>query len=148
MALQFQNILAGIAVWRRKKQGQYLVYGLPMGILQVDQVSASRRQRLLTQRICKGLQVFSADAHHADCAFACWRRHSDDGGIAFAKHALRQDGPLVCTHFKLRTPSCLLIIHCWAIDKILLVNQYSTNPEGKKKNMTLKAKGMIHISLA
>ena len=45
-------------------------------------------------------------------------------------------------------PSCLLIIHCWAIDKILLDNQYNTKPAGKKKNMTLKASGMNHIILA
>ena len=34
------------------------------------------------------------------------------------------------------------------MDKMLLVNQYNTKPAGKKKNITLKAKGMIHISLA
>ena len=42
----------------------------------------------------------------------------------------------------------VLMIHCWAIDKILLVIQYNTRPEGKKKNITLKASGMNHISLA
>jgi hypothetical protein len=45
-------------------------------------------------------------------------------------------------------PNCLLIIHCWAIDKILLDNQYNTKPAGKKKNITLKASGMNHIILA
>ena len=34
------------------------------------------------------------------------------------------------------------------MDSILLVNQYKTKPEGKKKNITLKANGMIHIILA
>jgi hypothetical protein len=34
------------------------------------------------------------------------------------------------------------------MDKILLDNQYKTKPEGKKKNMTLNAKGIIHIILA
>ena len=34
------------------------------------------------------------------------------------------------------------------MDKILFDNQYSTKPEGKKKNITLKASGMIHIILA
>ena len=43
----------------------------------------------------------------------------------------------------LDAPICLLIIHCWAIDSTLLVNQYSTKPAGKKKNITLKAKGSI-----
>ncbi len=38
--------------------------------------------------------------------------------------------------------------HCWAIDSTLLVIQYSTKPAGKKKNITLKANGMIHIILA
>ena len=55
-------------------------------------------------------------------------------------------GPSCAPYFS--TPSCLLIIHCWAIDKMLLVSQYSTSPEGKKKNITLNASGMIHISLA
>ena len=31
---------------------------------------------------------------------------------------------------------------------MLLVIQYSTRPEGKKKNITLKTNGMIHIILA
>src|SRR5262245_17275823 len=46
------------------------------------------------------------------------------------------------------TPSCLLIRYCWAIDRMLLTSQYSTRPAGKKKNITLKASGMIHIILA
>src|SRR6218665_238281 len=31
---------------------------------------------------------------------------------------------------------------------MLLVSQYSTRPDGKTKNITLKASGMIHIILA
>ncbi len=46
------------------------------------------------------------------------------------------------------TPSCRLMVHCCAIDKILLVNQYNTKPAGKKKNITLNISGMIHINLA
>ena len=46
------------------------------------------------------------------------------------------------------TPMRVLMTHCWAIDKMLLVIQYNTKPEGKKKNITLKTSGMIHISLA
>src|SRR5690349_23478472 len=46
------------------------------------------------------------------------------------------------------TPSRLLMNHCCAIDSTLLVIQYSTRPAGKKMNITLKASGMIHISLA
>ena len=42
----------------------------------------------------------------------------------------------------------VLITHCCAIDNTLLVIQYKTKPDGKKKNITLKAKGMIHINLA
>ncbi len=42
----------------------------------------------------------------------------------------------------------VLITHCWAIDRMLLVNQYSTKPAGKKKNITLNTSGMIHIILA
>ena len=42
----------------------------------------------------------------------------------------------------------VLMIHCWAMDSTLLVIQYSTKPAGKKKNITLKASGMIHIILA
>ena len=42
----------------------------------------------------------------------------------------------------------VLITHCWAIDSRLLVIQYNTKPEGKKKNITLRASGMIHINLA
>ncbi len=42
----------------------------------------------------------------------------------------------------------VLITHCWAIDNTLLVIQYSTRPDGKKKNITLKASGMNHIILA
>ena len=34
------------------------------------------------------------------------------------------------------------------MDRMLLVIQYKTKPEGKKKNITLKAMGMIHINLA
>ncbi len=41
-----------------------------------------------------------------------------------------------------------LMTHCWAIDNTLLVIQYNTKPAGKKKNITLKANGMIHIILA
>src|SRR5205823_690779 len=46
------------------------------------------------------------------------------------------------------TPMRLLISHCWAIDKVLLVIQYITRPAGKKKNITEKISGMNHISLA
>src|SRR2546422_11770054 len=46
------------------------------------------------------------------------------------------------------TPIRVLINHCWAIDRMLLVIQYSTRPAGKKKNITLKTSGMNHISLA
>ena len=42
----------------------------------------------------------------------------------------------------------VLMTHCCAIDNTLLVIQYNTKPEGKKKNMTLNASGMIHINLA
>src|SRR3954463_16285496 len=42
----------------------------------------------------------------------------------------------------------LLITHCCAIDSTLFVTQYSTRPDGKKKNMTENASGMIHIILA
>ena len=42
----------------------------------------------------------------------------------------------------------VLMTHCWAIDKMLLVIQYSTKPDGKKKNITLKMRGMNHIILA
>jgi hypothetical protein len=38
--------------------------------------------------------------------------------------------------------------HCCAIDRMLFVSQYSTRPAGKKKNITEKASGMNHISLA
>src|SRR5262245_34236990 len=48
----------------------------------------------------------------------------------------------------LLTPSLRLMYHCCAIDSRLFVSQYSTRPAGKKKNMTLNASGMIHISLA
>ena len=33
------------------------------------------------------------------------------------------------------TPSRLLITYCWAIDKMLFVNQYSTRPDGNTKNI-------------
>ena len=46
------------------------------------------------------------------------------------------------------TPMRVLIIHCCAIDKMLFVIQYSTRPDGKKKNITENTSGMIHISLA
>ena len=42
----------------------------------------------------------------------------------------------------------MLMSHCCAIDNTLLVIQYNTKPAGKKKNITLKASGMIHIILA
>ena len=42
----------------------------------------------------------------------------------------------------------VLITHCCVIDNTLLVIQYNTKPAGKKKNITLKASGMIHIILA
>ncbi len=42
----------------------------------------------------------------------------------------------------------VLMTHCCAIDKMLLVIQYSTKPDGKKKNITLKMSGMNHINLA
>ena len=42
----------------------------------------------------------------------------------------------------------VLIIHCCAIDRMLLVIQYKTKPDGKKKNMTEKASGIYHIILA
>ena len=42
----------------------------------------------------------------------------------------------------------VLMTHCWAMDKMLLVIQYSTKPDGKKKNITLNTSGMIHIILA
>ena len=42
----------------------------------------------------------------------------------------------------------VLISHCCAMDKTLLVIQYRTKPAGKKKNITLKASGMNHIIYA
>src|SRR4051812_17175689 len=38
--------------------------------------------------------------------------------------------------------------HCWVIDRMLFVSQYSTRPAGKKKNITENTSGMIHIILA
>ena len=38
--------------------------------------------------------------------------------------------------------------HCCAMDNRLFVTQYSTSPDGKKKNMKAKLKGINHISLA
>ena len=46
------------------------------------------------------------------------------------------------------TPNWRLIIHCWAIDRMLFVSQYNTRPAGKKKNMMPKPIGMIHMILA
>src|SRR5687768_3349222 len=46
------------------------------------------------------------------------------------------------------TPMRVLISHCCAIDSTLFVIQYSTRPDGKKKNITENASGMNHISLA
>ena len=46
------------------------------------------------------------------------------------------------------TPMRVLMSHCWAMDRMLLVIQYKTKPDGKKKNMTEKASGMYHIILA
>ena len=46
------------------------------------------------------------------------------------------------------TPMRVLMIHCCAIDNTLLVIQYKTRPDGKKKNITENAKGMNHINLA
>src|SRR6185369_2895298 len=43
------------------------------------------------------------------------------------------------------TPSRLLIRYCCAIERMLLVSQYRTRPAGKKKNITEKTSGMIHI---
>ena len=42
----------------------------------------------------------------------------------------------------------VLMSHCCAMDKMLLVIQYNTRPEGKKKNITENANGMNHINLA
>lgn len=42
----------------------------------------------------------------------------------------------------------LVICHCWAMDRMLLHREYSTNPDGKKKKNTLNASGMICITLA
>ncbi len=42
----------------------------------------------------------------------------------------------------------VLMSHCCAMDKMLLVIQYKTKPAGKKKNMTENASGMNHINLA
>src|SRR5512147_1950742 len=53
----------------------------------------------------------------------------------------------VGTYFP-RTPSCLLIRYCCAIDRMLFVSQYSTRSAGKKKNITEKISGMIHIIFA
>src|SRR4051812_5344087 len=39
----------------------------------------------------------------------------------------------------------VLISHCCAMDSRMLVIQYSTRPDGKKKNITENASGMIHI---
>ena len=38
--------------------------------------------------------------------------------------------------------------HCCAMDSRLLVSQYSTKPDGKKKNMKAKLSGISHIILA
>ena len=45
-------------------------------------------------------------------------------------------------------PYRLLIQYCWAIDSKLLTTQYSTNPDGKKKNVIEKAIGKNIISFA
>src|SRR5471032_212698 len=40
------------------------------------------------------------------------------------------------------------ITYCWAIDSTLFTTQYSTRPDGKKKNMTENASGMNNIIFA
>src|SRR5581483_6920662 len=44
--------------------------------------------------------------------------------------------------------SARVICHCCAMDRILFTSQYRTRPEGKKKKKTLKATGMIFMTLA
>ena len=36
--------------------------------------------------------------------------------------------------------------HCWAMDRILFVTQYSTSPDGKNAKNTVKTKGRAFIT--
>ena len=45
-------------------------------------------------------------------------------------------------------PMRVLMTHCCAMDKMLLVSQYSTRPAGNMKNIKLKASGMNFMILA
>ena len=42
----------------------------------------------------------------------------------------------------------MVITHCCAIDRMLFTTQYSTRPDGKKKNMTENISGIHIIILA
>src|SRR5688572_12168811 len=41
-----------------------------------------------------------------------------------------------------------VITHCWTMENMLLTTQYSTRPEGKKKNITEKISGIHSIIFA
>src|ERR1035437_9717898 len=51
-------------------------------------------------------------------------------------------------YFGLPPPIFLLITHCCEIDKTLFTTQYSTSPDGKKKNITENMIAMNSITLA
>ena len=42
----------------------------------------------------------------------------------------------------------LVMTHCWAIDRILLMTQYRTNPAGNHKKKKVKATGIYFIIFA
>ena len=103
----------------------------------------ARRELLLTQVVGEGFQM---------PLMRTTPTAPRPGGVAMAmigsSRSANMFERLVVLLGQVLRPSCRLIIHCWAIDKMLLDNQYSTKPAGKKKNMTLKANGMNHIILA
>ena len=71
--------------------------------------------------------------------------------ITLRKYCMNADfflASFAALRFALSSSICLFTHHCWAMDRMLFVSQYSTRPEAKMKNITLKTSGMISIILA
>ena len=86
VALQLQHVFAGVTVRAGKVNGQYLVDGLTLRILECEQVRMARRERLLTQGFGEGFQMLATDAHHAHRTAARRRGDGHDRVVTKRQH--------------------------------------------------------------
>ena len=80
VALEFQHILAGEGVRRRKVEQDALVDGFPRGVLEACQAGPARFWPLVAERFSQRKEIEPGQSHHADATAPGRGGNSGDGG--------------------------------------------------------------------